>query len=254
MAGTVFRNLFKNEALQKYIWDTSTYPRECQELKGLREATFRKYAQTHVTSISSKFTGSNAEGSVSQADLMSPPDEGLLLSMLLKLMNAKRTLEIGVFTGYSLLTTALALPNDGQIVAIDPDREAYEVGLPFIQKAGVEHKINFIQSDANSVLDEMLRNDKNKMAFDFVFVDADKDNYINYHEKAIQMVKIGGVIAYDNTIWLSTVASEEEDVPEFFRPSRKAIIDFNNRVASDHRVEIVQISIGDGVTLCRRII
>ena len=92
------------------------------------------------------------------------------------------------------------------------------------------------------------------MAFDFVFVDADKDNYINYHEKAIQMVKIGGVIAYDNTLWFSTVASEEEDVPEFFRPYRRAIIDLNIRLASDRRVEIVQISIGDGVTLCRRIV
>ncbi|XP_052204822.1 putative caffeoyl-CoA O-methyltransferase At1g67980 isoform X7 [Diospyros lotus] len=234
MADAVFKTILKSQALQQYILNTSAYPREHEQLKGIRDATFKKYGPL--------------------MEMMVPPDEGLLLSMLLKLMNAKRTLEIGVFTGYSLLTTALALPDDGQIVAIDPDREAYEVGLPFIQKAGVEHKINFIQSDALSVLDEMLRNDKNKMAFDFVFVDADKDNYINYHEKAIQMVKIGGVIAYDNTLWFSTVASEEEDVPEFFRPYRKAIIDLNKRLASDHRVEIVQISIGDGVTLCRRII
>lgn len=102
-----------------------------------------------------------------------PPDEGLFLSMLLKLMNAKKTLEIGVFTGYSLLVTALALPHDGQTVAIDPNREAYEVGLPFIQEAGVEHKINYIQSDAIAALNEILNNGEQHNTFDFVFVDAD---------------------------------------------------------------------------------
>ncbi|TQD96732.1 hypothetical protein C1H46_017625 [Malus baccata] len=85
-----------------------------------------------------------------------PVDEGLLLSMLLKVMNAKKTLELGVFTGYSLLTTALALPADGKITAVDVDKEAYEVGLPFIQKAGVEHKINFCQSDAFTVLNDLI--------------------------------------------------------------------------------------------------
>lgn len=111
-----------------------------------------------------------------------PVDEGLLLAMLLKIMNAKKTLEIGVFTGYSLLTTALALPADGkvssvfflpslfitrvniirfsflQIIAVDPNREAYEVGLPFIQKAGVEQKIDFIESDASPVLSDLIAN------------------------------------------------------------------------------------------------
>ncbi|MBA0872272.1 hypothetical protein Goshw_010279, partial [Gossypium schwendimanii] len=85
-----------------------------------------------------------------------PVDEAQFLSMLLKIMNAKKTMEIGVFTGYSLLGTALALPDDGQITAIDLDIEAYETGLPFIQKAGVEHKINFIQSDAFVVLNDLI--------------------------------------------------------------------------------------------------
>ncbi|XP_028106492.1 putative caffeoyl-CoA O-methyltransferase At1g67980 isoform X3 [Camellia sinensis] len=131
--------------------------------------------------------------------------------MLLKLMNAKKTLEIGVFTGYSLLTTALALPHDGQ-----------------------EGKL--------------------KMEFDFVFVDADKPNYINYHEQAIKLVKVGGVIAYDNTLWYGSVVSNEEEVPERLRASQKPIIELNKYLASDPRIEIAQISIGDGVTLCRRVL
>ncbi|CAL5400068.1 unnamed protein product [Camellia sinensis] len=230
----VLKTILKSEALQKYILDTSSYPREHEQLKRLRDATFRKY-------------GNRAELSV-------PPDEGLFLSMLLKLMNAKKTLEIGVFTGYSLLTTALALPHDGQIVAIDPNREAFEVGLPFIQKAGVEHKINFIESDAISVLNKMLSDEgKLKMEFDFVFVDADKPNNINYHEQAIKLVKVGGVIAYDNTLYRGSVVNNEEEVPERFRANQKPIIELNKHLASDPRIEIAQISIGDGVTLCRHL-
>ncbi|CAL5400076.1 unnamed protein product [Camellia sinensis] len=149
------------------------------------------------------------------------------------------------FTGYSLLTTALALPHDGQIVAIDPNREAFDVGLPFIQKVGVEHKINFIDSDAISVLNEMLTNGTLKMEFDFVFVDADKPNYINYHEQAIKLVKVRGVIAYDNILWYGSVVSNEEEVPEFLCIGRKPIIELNKYLASNPRIEIAQISIAD---------
>ncbi|XP_059659161.1 caffeoyl-CoA O-methyltransferase-like [Cornus florida] len=233
MADNVIHTILKDEALQKYILDTSTYPREHEQLKKIREVTFNKYGSKAIMGV--------------------PADEGLFLSMLLKIMNAKRTLEIGVFTGYSLLTTALALPHDGQIIAIDPDREAYEIGLPFIKKAGVEHKINFIESDATSVLNEMLSN--NEMMFDFVFVDADKPNYIRYHEQVMKLVKIGGVIAYDNTLWYSTVACHENEVTDQrIRDNRKAIIHLNNFLVSDARIEISQVSIGDGVTLCRRIV
>lgn len=182
-----------------------------------------------------------------------PPDEGLFLSMLLKIMNAKKTLEIGVFTGYSLLTTALALPDDGQVTAIDPDQEAFEIGFPAMKKAGVDHKINFINLDASSALNEMLNNENSKPVFDFAFVDADKVNYINYHEQVMKLVKIGGVLAYDNTLYGGYVVSEEIEMHGRSSVNRKAIIQFNNHIASDPRVEISQIPIGDGVTLCRRI-
>ncbi|XP_025014624.1 caffeoyl-CoA O-methyltransferase isoform X3 [Ricinus communis] len=182
-----------------------------------------------------------------------PVDEGLFIAMLVKIMNARRTLEIGVFTGYSLLATALALPDDGQVTAIDIDKEAFEVGLPFIRKSGVEHKINFIKSEAKSVLSELLSNDKPREEYDFAFVDADKPNYKHYHEQLLKLVKVGGIIAYDNTLWFGFVAQEENAVPEHMRHSRKAILEINKFLANDPRIEISQVSVGDGITLCRRL-
>uniref|UniRef100_M4FFH9 Caffeoyl-CoA O-methyltransferase n=1 Tax=Brassica campestris TaxID=3711 RepID=M4FFH9_BRACM len=183
-----------------------------------------------------------------------PVDEGHFLSMLIKMMNAKDTLELGVFTGYSLLTTALALPEDGRvyITAIDIDKEAYELGLEFIKNAGVDHKINFIQSDGLQALDKML-NKNPRPEFDFAFVDANKTNYANAYERLMKLVKIGGIIAFDNTLWFGYVAEEEEDVPEHLRVCRKALMELNKQLASDPHIEISQVSIGDGVTLCRRL-
>ncbi|OMO72425.1 O-methyltransferase, family 3 [Corchorus olitorius] len=225
--------ILKSDALLEYILNTSAYPREHEQLKGLREATAEKYPNESLMNV--------------------PVDEGQFLSMLLKLMNAKKTLEIGVFTGYSLLATALALPDDGQITAIDPKREFYELGLPFIKNAGMEHKINFIESEALKVLTEMSSNEKDKPEFDFIFVDADKPNYMKYHEYLKKLVKVGGVIAYDNTLWFGFLVQEEAQVPEPARAPRKALLELNMNLASDLSMEVCQISIGDGVTLCRRI-
>ncbi|KDP38141.1 hypothetical protein JCGZ_04784 [Jatropha curcas] len=225
------KGILQSEALLKYIYETSACPREQQELKNLRKATEKKYGNLSIMAV--------------------PVDEAQFLSMIVKMMNAKRTLEIGVFTGYSLLSIALALPHDGRIKAIDIDQEAYEFGLPFIRKAGVEHKINFIHSNAISVLSEMLNNEKEKEEFDMAFVDA--PNYKNYHEQLLKLVKIGGIIAYDNTLWFGFVAQEENEVPELFRDSTKAIQELNDYLSRDQRVEFSQVSIGDGVTLCRRL-
>ncbi|KAG8637569.1 hypothetical protein MANES_15G136400v8 [Manihot esculenta] len=229
------KGILKNNALMKYVFDTSAYPREHKELKNLREATEKRYGNDSRMAV--------------------PVDEGQFLSMLVKIMNAKKTLEIGVFTGYSLLSTALALPDDGQITGIDIDQEAYEFGLQFIRQAGVEHKINFIQSIGIEGVNQILNNDKvPKEEFDFAFVDADKHGYKQYHEQLLKLVKVGGVIAYDNTLWYGLVVEEEDAVPEDLRGSTKAILDFNEALASDPRVEISHVSIGDGVTLCRRLV
>jgi caffeoyl-CoA O-methyltransferase len=233
MVDSASKTILCSVALQQYIMNTSGFPREHEQLKELREATHEKFAYKEFISV--------------------PVDEGLFLSMLLKLMNAKKTLEIGVFTGYSLLVTALALPDDGHITAFDPDGEAFAVGLPSMKKAGVDHKINFTEADALPILKEMNRNGKNKGEFDFAFVDADKENYHKYHEELMKLVKIGGVVAYDNTLWYGTVVLEKDDIPERFKESAEAIIEFNKKLASDPRIEIAQLSVADGITLCRRI-
>ncbi|MBA0764418.1 hypothetical protein Gotri_013773 [Gossypium trilobum] len=186
------------------------------------------------------------------------PDSGQLMGMLLKLINAKKTIEIGVYTGYSLLLTALSIPHDAMIIAIDPNKETYEIGLPIIQKAGVEHKINFIESQALPVLDKLLQNlstkyPDNEGSFDFAFVDADKENYLNYHERLLKLVKVGGLIVFDNTLWGGTVAQPEEAVSEDRKESRRSIIEFNNSVSIDQRIEIALTPSGDGLTICRRI-
>ncbi|XP_061994618.1 flavonoid 3',5'-methyltransferase-like isoform X2 [Rosa rugosa] len=182
--------ILKSPALLKYILETSCYPREHEQLKQLREATIEKYQFWSLMNV--------------------PVDEGLLLSMFLKMMNAKKTLELGVFTGYSLLSTALALPADGK--------------------------------------------GKEEGSFDFAFVDADKQNYLKYHELLIKLVKVGGIIAYDNTLWFGTVAEPEEMMKEsYLREGRNDVIEVNNYLAADPRVELALVSIGDGLTLCRRL-
>ncbi|KAK9001672.1 hypothetical protein V6N11_083450 [Hibiscus sabdariffa] len=205
------KSLIVHGPVLEYILEKNAYPREHEQLKELREVTAEKFGKRSVMSV--------------------PVDEAQFLSMLLKIMNAKKTMEIGVFTGYSLLATALALPDDGQVTAIDLDKEAYETGLPFIQKAGVEHKINFIQSDAFSVLDGLI-NGEEKASFDFIFVDAEKEDYMKFHEKVMKLVRIGGIIAYDNTLWLGSVAFEQDDekysgMPESIWKSKDFVVQFN---------------------------
>ncbi|XP_056168279.1 flavonoid 3',5'-methyltransferase-like isoform X4 [Syzygium oleosum] len=234
MGGSKKCEILASEALSKYILETNAYPREHEQLKELREATVQKYQYWGLMNV--------------------PADEGQLISMILKLMNAKKTIEIGVFTGYSLLTTALALPDDGKILAMDPDREAYETGLPFIKKAGVDHKINFIHSDAFLVLNDLIENGEEAGAFDFAFVDANKEDYIKYHEILLKLVKVGGVIGYDNTLWFGAVAlSEDDEMAEYLRVRRGCLRELNSFLANDPRVECCLLSVGDGLTLCRRL-
>ncbi|PPD78027.1 hypothetical protein GOBAR_DD25028 [Gossypium barbadense] len=257
------------QVLKQYILKTNVYPREPSPLKELREVTAK-----HPWNLMS-----------------TAPDSGQIMGMLLKLINAKKTIEIGVYTGYSLLLTALSIPHDAMkyqtpnrllngsilssmIIAIDPNKETYEIGLPIIQKAGVEHKINFIESQALPVLDKLLQNlstkypglspflffflrilqqKDNEGIFDFAFVDADKENYLNYHERLLKLVKVGGLIVFDNTLWGGTVAQPEEAVSEDRKESRRSIIEFNNSVSIDQRIEIALTPSGDGLTICRRI-
>ncbi|CAI0432044.1 unnamed protein product [Linum tenue] len=143
--------------LNRYIYGTSVYPREHEQLKKIWEATIVKYGNLAETTV--------------------PVDEGRFLSLFMEILNPKRMLEIGVFTGYSLFSTALAMPNDGLLTAIDISRDHYEVGLPYIKDAGLAHKINFIESPATPALNQLLNQDEK--LFDFAFVDANKTSYNN---------------------------------------------------------------------------
>ncbi|KAK9117538.1 hypothetical protein Sjap_016485 [Stephania japonica] len=225
------KNILHSDALHKYILETNVYPREHMLLKKLREATIMHYGRKSI--------------------MMVPAEEGQLISMLLKITNAKKTLEVGVFTGFSLLTTALALPEDGQVTAVDVDREPFDkVGSQLIREAGVEHKVNFIHSDATSALEKMVKQGEK---FDLVFVDADKTSYKKYHEILMKLVKVGGIIGYDNTLWFGYVAVPDEEVPEYMKVDCSALKELNSFLASDTRIEISQVAIGDGLTLCRRL-
>ncbi|XP_020873702.1 probable caffeoyl-CoA O-methyltransferase At4g26220 isoform X1 [Arabidopsis lyrata subsp. lyrata] len=226
------KGLLKSEELYKYILETSVYPREPEVLKELRNIT-----HNHP-----------------QAGMATAPDAGQLMGMLLKLVNARKTIEVGVFTGYSLLLTALTLPEDGKVIAIDVNRDSYEIGLPVIKKVGVEHKIDFRESEALPALDELLNDQKaNEGGFDFAFVDADKVNYWNYHERLIRLIKVGGIIVYDNTLWGGSVAEPDSSTPEWRIEVKKATLELNKKLSADQRVQISQAALGDGITICRRL-
>ncbi|CAN1835887.1 Probable caffeoyl-CoA O-methyltransferase At4g26220 [Linum perenne] len=227
------KGLLRTEALYQYVLETSVFPREPQPLKELRNLT-----ATHPSFRSLMATA---------------PDAAQLLSLLLKLINAKKTIEVGVFTGYSLLLTALSIPHDGKITAIDMSRESYEIGLPIIRKAGVEHKIDFVESEAAPFLDKLLLDDVNEGSYDFAYVDADKNNYWNYHNKLMKLVRVGGVIAYDNTLWGGTVAMSPPPETNRTADVREFTIQFNKSLAADPRVDISHTPLGDGLTICRRI-
>ncbi|GKD39170.1 caffeoyl-CoA O-methyltransferase-like protein [Tanacetum coccineum] len=220
------KSLLQSDALYQYILETSVYPREPESMK---DSTPKNLMTTSA-------------------------DEGQFLNLLLKLINAKNTMEIGVYTGYSLLSTALALPEDGKILALDINRENYEIGLPIIEKAGVAHKIDFREGPALPLLDQMVDDIKFHGSFDFIFVDADKDNYLNYHKRLIDLVKVGGVIGYDNTLWNgSLVAPADAPLRKYVRYYRDFVLELNKALAADSRVEICQLPVGDGITLCRRV-
>jgi caffeoyl-CoA O-methyltransferase len=179
-----------------------------------------------------------ATASVPYSGMQIGADQGQLMALLVKLMGAKRCLEIGTYTGYSALAVALALPKDGSIVCCDVSEEWTAVGKPFWKKAGVEKKIDLRIGPALETLKKL------KGPFDFVFIDADKENYLNYYERCLELLRRGGLIAVDNVLWSGEVANAKA------RDALTAALrKFNDRVHRDERVEIAMLSVGDGVTL-----
>ncbi len=179
--------------------------------------------------------------------MMIGPDQGQFLALLVKLIGARYTLDIGTFTGYSALSVALALPENGQMIACDIDTESTKIAMSFWQKAGVENKIDLKIAPALDTLDALIKAG-HKDHFDFAFIDADKRNNDKYYEKALALVRPGGLIAIDNVLWYGRVIDESNQ-----EKTTQAIREFNQMLFADTRVDISMIPIGDGLTLARKV-
>jgi caffeoyl-CoA O-methyltransferase len=213
------RQLTLDERLYRYLVERSV--REPQVLCELREETAK----------------------LPMAGMQIGPDQGQFMALLVKLMGAKRCLEIGVFTGYSSLSVALALPPEGQIIACDVSEEWTAIARRYWERAGVAHKIDLRLGPALVTL-EGLRSAGGEGNFDFAFIDADKGNYLAYYERCLQLLRRGGLIAIDNTLWSGDVANpdnQESDTASLRR--------FNEALHRDERIDLAMLPVGDGLTL-----
>jgi predicted O-methyltransferase YrrM len=174
------------------------------------------------------------------------PEQGQFMQLLIQLTGAKRAIEVGVFTGYSALATAMALPDDGLLVACDIDAEVCQIAQDFWQRAGVADKIDLRVAPALESLQSLL-DEGQAGSFDFAFIDADKESYSQYFEACLTLLTQGGLIAVDNVLWGGDVAD-----PNITDADTQAIRDFNQRLLHDDRVDISMIPIADGLTLARK--
>ena len=165
------------------------------------------------------------------------------LHLIIKIANIKKVLEIGTFTGLSTLSMALALSDDGKIIALDKNNETNKVATDFFKKANQEHKIKTLIKPALESLDE-IKNEK----FDLVFIDADKTNYIEYYERSLKLLNKNGLIIIDNVLWYGEVVNQN-NTDKF----TKNIKEFNNHISKDERIEKLIVPLGDGMTVCRKL-
>ncbi len=170
-------------------------------------------------------------------------DQGRFMTLLLCCLGARRTIEVGVFTGYSTLITALALPNTGRIVACDINRQWTDIALRYWREAGVADKIDLRIGPAADTLDAMLAGGKGE-SYDFAFIDADKPGYDGYYERCLALLRPGGLIAIDNALWGGSVANLAKNSEDTL-----AIRALNEKISRDPRVEAYLAPVGDGVHL-----
>jgi len=207
------------QPLYDYLTDVSL--RESELLRRLREETARQ----------------------PMGHMQISPEQGQFMALLVQLMGARRALEVGVFTGYSALAVARALPEEGQLVACDVSEEWTAVARRYWAEAGMDHKIDLRLAPALDTLDQLIAEGQ-AGTFDFAFIDADKGNYLPYYEHALQLLRPGGMIAVDNVLWHGSVADPEDQEPD-----TQAIRAFNRHVHGDERVALSLVPIGDGLTL-----
>ena len=208
-----------DEKLREYLLNVSV--KESEILRELREETAQmEYSAMQIS-----------------------PEQGAFMSFLVELIQAKRTLEIGVFTGYSALVVAMALPEDGYVTACDINTEWTDIARKYWKLAQVEDKIDLRIAPALETLDELLT-DGYRGTYDFSFIDADKINYQQYYERSLELIRSGGLIAIDNVLWSGRVIDDHSG-----DPNTEAIREFNKKLYQDERVSISMVPIGDGLTL-----
>ena len=212
-----------NRSLRDYLINVSV--KEHSVLKILREETLK----------------------LDEFQMQISPEQGSFLSFLVNLINAKHTLDIGVFTGYSSLVVALQLPQNGYVTACDTNEEWTEIAQKYWKEAKVEDKIDLHIAPAVETLEKLISNG-NEGLYDFSFIDADKINYQHYFEQSLVLVRKGGVIAIDNVLWGGRVLDNSDT-----DPATRAIREFNSRLYKDERVAISMIPIGDGLTLAQKL-
>lgn len=183
-----------------------------------------------------------------QVSMQISPEQGQFMALLIHLLGARRTLEVGVFTGYSSLSVALALPEDGRIIACDVSEEYTSVARRYWREAGVERKIDLRLRPALETLNALIALGQGG-SFDFAFIDADKENYEHYYERCLTLLRPGGLIAVDNVLWSGRVIdAADQDV------DTRAIRAFNEKLQADDRVWLSLLPIRDGVTLaCKKL-
>jgi predicted O-methyltransferase YrrM len=180
------------------------------------------------------------------AGMQISPEQGQFMALLVELIGAKRTIEVGTFTGYSSLVVAMALPPEGRVVACDVSEEFTSVARRYWAKAGMANKIDLRLAPALETLDKLLAGGE-AGRFDFAFIDADKENYLGYYERCLSLLRQGGLLAIDNVLWGGEVADPKVDDKD-----TRSIRALNDRVHGDQRVSASLVTIGDGLTLARK--
>jgi predicted O-methyltransferase YrrM len=216
------RSIVLTDSLYEYLTEVSL--RESPLLLALREET----------------------ASMSNRSMQISPEQGQFMALLARLMGARRCLEVGVFTGYSSLATALALPEDGRILACDVSEEWTAMARRYWRAAGVEHKIDLRLAPATQTLDGLLGAGR-AGSYDLAFIDADKTNYLAYYERVLSLLRPGGLVLVDNTLWSGRVAD-----PEVGDEDTVALRHFNEVLHRDERVDLSLLPMGDGLTLARK--
>ena len=216
------RTLNLDETLYQYLLDHSL--RESALLRNLRELTSQQ----------------------EMSNMQIAPEQGQFMALLVELLGAERIIEIGTFTGYSALCMAQAMPAHGELVCCDVSEEWTDIARRFWKEAGVEARTRLHLAPALDTLDSLIEQG-GKGRFDMAFIDADKTNYLNYYERCLKLLRQGGLLLFDNTLWDGAVADPDDQDAD-----TQALRELNDRLHEDERVSISLVPIGDGLTLARK--